>query len=176
METNGIENDYDSLVTRTHEYQRTLESPLSSPPSRKKGFLPKRNHVYLKCKAHTNPNVAKSKDSWKEENTTCSSCIKYESRDYLRSGILPIGKEVMEYLLTLRSKLNGLPGDKQRLVALDVKLHWIFCNVYPLSLVTIRERVDTMFKEYQYLNKVINDKKKEGSTYWNRFEEFLRSF
>ena len=45
------DGEYDALVTRAAEYQRTLEPVLSSPTSssRNTNHLPKRNSFFLKC-------------------------------------------------------------------------------------------------------------------------------
>ena len=48
---------------------------------------------------------------------------------------------------------------------MDLKLQWIYCNVYPLTVNVIKKRIDSIFDEYIYLMKVSNDKKND--TYWN---------
>ena len=98
-------------------------------------------------------------------NSHGSSCIKYGIREEFHSSILPGQKEILEYLLTIKMKLTGKHVDNSREVAMDLKLQWIYCNVYPLTVNVIKKRIDSIFDEYIYLMKVSNDKKND--TYWN---------
>ena len=92
------DEEYNALVTRAVEYQRTQESVSSSPPSssRPADHLPKRNSVFLKCQAHCDTSILKKFEKWGRENTSCPSCLKYDTCDEFRSGILPRQKEVLE--------------------------------------------------------------------------------
>ena len=110
---------------------------------------------------------------WTDLNSQCSSCIKYEIREEFRSGILPRQKEILEYLLTIKTKLTGKHVDDSREVVMDLKLQWIYCNVYPLTVNAIKKRIDSIFDEYTYLMKVSNNKKKD--TYWNRYSVFINN-
>ena len=98
-------------------------------------------------------------------NSHGSSCIKYGIQEEFHSSILPGQKEILEYLLTIKMKLTGKHVDNSREVAMDLKLQWIYCNVYPLTVNVIKKRIDSIFDEYIYLMKVSNDKKND--TYWN---------
>ena len=169
---NDNEDEYLTLITRAQEYQRSCDNPLSSPSSstKKKSPLPKRNSMYLKCKAHT---TTQKNDKWSQENTTCSSCLKYEIREEFRPGLLPLEKDVLEYLLTLKSKQWGKQQGNATLVSKDIKLHWVYCNVYTLSVRQIKRKVDRMYERYDYLKKVSNNKKK--GTYWTKYSEFIIS-
>ena len=110
---------------------------------------------------------------WTDLNSQCSSCVKYEIREEFRSGILPRQKEILEYLLTIKTKLTGKHVDDSREVVMDLKLQWIYCNVYPLTVNAIKKRIDSIFDEYTYLMKVSNNKKKD--TYWNRYSVFINN-
>ena len=70
-------------------------------------------------------------------------------------------------------KLTGKYADNSREVAMDLKLQWIYCNVYPLTVNAIKKRTDSIFDEYTYLMKVSNDKKKD--TYWNQYSVFINN-
>ena len=160
----NVEEEHLTLVTRAREYQKTEET-VSSPsttPKRKSHTLPKRNSVFLKCEQHTNFSISKKKETWSETNTACPSCLKFEVRDEFRPGIL-----------TLRSKQTGIVGDKNFIVAKDVKLQWIYCNVYPLSLPAITRRIKTMVTDYDYFTKYTNQQKKK--TYWEKYSKFVET-
>ena len=166
---NDDETEYSFLVTRASEYKKvgeTLPSTNTSTPVRHPKELPKRNAVYMKCRDHCPiTRASKKTDVWTDFNSQCSSCIKFEIREKFRSSILPRQKEILEYLLTIKMKLTGKHVDNSREVAMDLKLHWIYCNVYPLTVNAIKKRNDSIFDEYTYLMRVSNDKKKD--TYWN---------
>ena len=120
----------------------------------------------MKCRDHCPiTRASKKTDVWTDFNSQCSSCIKFEIREKFHSSILPRQKEILEYLLTIKMKLTGKHVDNSREVAMDLKLHWIYCNVYPLTVNAIKKRNDSIFDEYTYLMRVSNDKKKD--TYWN---------
>ena len=154
---NDNEIEYLSLITRAHEYQYQKDNPLKSPPTKRKSPLPKRNSTYLKCKAHIS--TTQKNDKWGQENTNCSSCLKYEIREEFCSGMLPLEKEVLEYLLTLKSKQSGKQQDNENLVSKDIKLHWVYCNVYTTSLRNIKRKVDSIVQSYNYFKKISNKKK-----------------
>ena len=173
------ETEYSFLVTRASEYREVAETipstNTSAPtPVRHPKMLPKRNAVYNKCRDHCPiTRASKKTDVWTDLNSQCSSCIKYEIREEFRSGILPRQKEILEYLLTIKMKLTGKHVDNSREVAMDLKLQWVYCNVYPLTVNAIKEKIDSIFDEYTYLMKVPNDKKKD--TYWNRYSVFINN-
>ena len=56
-------------------------------------------------------------------------------------------------------------------LASTVALHWIFCNVYPQSLKTIREKIQSLKDEIDGLKKY--PKKKRGSPYYSKLENFV---
>ena len=128
----------------------------------------------MKCRDHCPiTRASKKTDVWTDFNSQCSSCIKFEIREKFRSSILPRQKEILEYLLTIKMKLTGKHVDNSREVAMDLKLHWIYCNVYPLTVNAIKKRNDSIFDEYTYLMRVSNDKKKD--TYWNWYSLFINN-
>ena len=89
------------------------------------------------------------------------TCVSDTVEDFW-NGILPRCKEILEYLLTTRIKKTGSHGvDHSQEVPIKVKLHWIYCNVYPVTANAIKRKIDNMFTEYTYLVKMPNEKKKE---------------
>ena len=82
-------------------------------------------------------------------------------------------KEILEYLLTIKMKLTGKHVDNSSEVAMDLKLKWIYCNIYPLIVNAIKKRIYSIFDEYLYLIKMSNDKKKD--TYWNQYFVFINN-
>ena len=172
----SIEEEFEILVTRASEYVRCTEDSASSstPVAQKKLSLLKRNSVYLKCEQHCLKTCDKTKgDTWTDVNTNCRSCIKFDSAGEFRNGILPRAKEVLECLLTTRVKHSGVHSfDHSREVAIKLKLHWIYCNVYPWTINSIKRHIDSMLKEYRYLCRIPNEKKKE--TYWKRYTNFVK--
>ena len=58
-------------------------------------------------------------------------CIKYEISESLDNGILSNGKEIMEYLLKLKSKNTGKHVNNLYECSVQHVLQWMFCNVYP---------------------------------------------
>lgn len=54
---------------------------------------------------------------------------------------------------------------------MDLKLQWIYCNVYPLSLCGVKKKIDGISDEYTYLLNVASEKK---ITYWKRYTRFLK--
>ena len=166
---NDDKTEHSFLVTRASEYKKVgeaLPSTNISTPVQHPKKLPKRNALYMKCRDHCPiTRASKKTDVWTDSNSQYSSYIKYEIREEFRSGILPRQKEILEYLLTTEMKLTGKHADNSREVAMDLKLQWIYCNVYPLTMNAIKKKTDSIFDEYTYLMKVSNDKKKD--TYWN---------
>ena len=150
----------------------TINKYINSSSTSKKAA--KRNTVYMKCRDYCAiTRASKKTDVWTDLNSQCSSCIKYEIWEKFHSSILPRQKEILEYLLTIKMKLTGKHVDNSREVAMDLKLHWIYCNVYPLTVNAIKKRNDSIFDEYTYLMRVSNDKKKD--TYWNWYSLFINN-
>ena len=70
-------------------------------------------------------------------------------------------------------KLTGKHVDNSSEVAMDLKLKWIYCNVYPLTVNAVKKRIDCIFDKYLYLMKMSNNKKKE--TYCNQYFVFINN-
>ena len=115
-----IDEEVDALVTRSAVYL-DVPNDLSSPKRRIVKKSP-----FLKCKIHFQVQKTASQDSWMKENTDCSDCIKFETRETLPNGLLPNKKELLEYLITLNQDYTGQRVNTNRLCSLDLMLHWIY--------------------------------------------------
>ena len=72
--------------------------------------------------------------------------LPYDSR--LFPAVLPRQRDVLLYLLTKRKENAGLHGtNHNRKCTMDVALHWIYCNVYLLSINGIALRLDAIYNE-----------------------------
>ena len=156
---------YEELVTRAASYKRpVIELDSGSPqPSIKRS---KRNSSFLKSKEHF----------WKPENSSYQSCFILNLSDSLPNGVLPTRKSILEYLMYLKeeesvkgqTKTHGSP---EWLLSKDIALHWIFCNVYPVNVQCIQQKVYTLWAEFK---SIINyDNKKKREKYWFDYEMFV---
>ena len=57
--------------------------------------------------------------------------------------------------------------------SLDLMLHWIYCNIYIVRYVTVKNKLDERLVEYRAPRKY--DHKKRGDKYWERVETFNRT-
>ena len=117
---------------------------------------------FLKCKNHDN-----NSKSWSSENASCGVCYNFEVIESLgERPILPRIGEVLSLVLTKK-----LPGRKDCLLecAYEIALKWINCNLYPVSLQTIKRRLEDLFKDYKGLKKFSN----KTNTYWEKSLPFM---
>ena len=171
MEEADLSTDFDKdlelLVTRAGEYSK--ESNSVSTPTQPKPKNSARNSAFLKCEEHD------TSKTWTDINSSCSKCIIYSlGCDNLPNGILPRGKDVLSYLLTLKRMNSGKSWiNSEHNCAMDLVLHWIYCNVYTISVAATKSRIIEMFKLYEGLKK--QPKSKRGPTHWGRLAKFVKS-
>lgn len=142
--TEEDQKSYQELVTRASSYSKTfpLECAENESPAPNHKSFSKRNTLYLKCIVH-NPK-SKNNDQWKPENTECPSCVVFNPSNSLPNGILPTNLSVIQNLifykdiLSKKGQKNNAAADYS--VSKDVALHWIFCNVYPITLHAIQKK------------------------------------
>jgi hypothetical protein len=95
-----------------------------------------RHSLFLKCEEH---DIGKS--LWSiSVNGKCDKCISFTKEDSLPQGKLSTKFEILCYLLTQNeeNKHHGQTVVTPSDFASKLALHWIFCNVYPQTLTTIR--------------------------------------
>ena len=96
-----MEKDTDILKTRAKEYQKDLNQVISIPTSKSKK-KPQRI-VFMKCSDH----VGTTSNLWLDENPQCLSCIKFESLQTLKPGVLARCFDVISLLTTKRAQKTG---------------------------------------------------------------------
>ena len=134
------------LVTRAKEYDLHEGQVSASTPKPK---LLKRNATFVKCREHVNLTNTR----WETVNEDCNMCMNFEVKRHLKNGLLPRGKDVLEYLLTIKAD-NSSQHDinNERQCAMDIILQWIYCkfplqqcvNNNELQYLVVRTRITTM--------------------------------
>lgn len=166
------DDDMQNLLTRANTYKKLdNEAGCSSkiPSISHKSNSPGRFAHFLRCEEHD-----RSKNEWTSTNAKCHKCVFFEKLDSFPTGKLPTKHEILCYIIT-KNKENcsqglAIPWFEY---ALDLALHWIFCNIYPQTLKTIKLKLQECLNEYQYLKKV--SKKKRGKTYYTKLDLFVQS-
>lgn len=161
-------NEQDLLITRAKEYFRGIEDVDSEKAKKGKKYLLKSKGRVLKCRLHSKEDPTKN---WHSVNSSCSLCCQFEHREKLPNGILPRTKHVIEYLLTLR-RLNPGKGGFERIIAQDISMHWIYCNVYSADCRSIEKRITRVDVKLKKLFKY--DGKNKNETYWELCSELLQ--
>ena len=164
------------LQTRAKSYN-TSPNLLQSPPTStaNSSRASSRYNNYLKCITHC-PRSRKG-DRWLKENDSCNSCVTFNSGfSEFSNGKLPRNKDIIERLIYIKSQRSGKKDkrgqiDCEREVALDVCLHWIYCNVYPLSVEQVTRKLQSLYSSYSYIRYYDDSRKKE--TYWKKYDDFV---
>ena len=172
---NSDENDdYDLLITRASKYNRETEATaLADVGNVKPTRVTVRGKNFFLCEEHGKKDSKNSNWKWLPSNADCTSCIMYETRDSLPNGLLPKWKEVLEYLITMRSNNNGMQVNNIRLCATDLALHWIFCTVYLHTIAAIEHAISKLDESYKVLKKSAS-KKSISASHWAKYSLFLQ--
>ena len=127
--------------------------------------LPSRNNFFL-CSIHHLDKV------WNDQvHSCCEQCFRLNAQLLICGGKLPLGYEVLSHLLTLKATKHGkyVAGTSaEHTCAEDVILHWIKCNVYPMSVTGAYKKITNLFQEYRKLKKF---SKSKSAGYWKVFNE-----
>ena len=103
----------------------------------------------------------------------CDKCLMFTVQESLPTGRLPTTKQVLGYLFYIT--INNYCGQQQKnipLVASDVILHWIACNVYTGTHRSVQNKLTKLLDNYTYLKK--QPKIKRGEIYCNNLNLFKR--
>lgn len=164
--------DFEHLLTHASNINEENDEYFNTPSKSKQ--TPKSNQGryshFLKCQEHD-----KGKNQWDTfVNGKCEHCMVFTKLNSLPPGKLPTKYEVLCYLLTQgeESKSKGQSSGWQDFAS-TLALHWIFCNVYPKSLPSIRKKLKECKDEYYSLKKY--NKSKRGKTYYLKLNTFVQS-
>ena len=81
--------------------------------------------------------------------------------------------EVLQYLFCVKSSNSGRKINNEIIVAEELALYWIHCNIYPKHSREFTMDIVKIFKNYDSLKKKCNSNKTEA--YWNKYKEFVQS-
>ena len=168
--TEDLENilTYASNIIEDNE---DVDQPLTptTPRSKSRSKQGRHSHFFI-CEDHDN-----GKAQWSTSvNGKCDKCIIFPKLDSLPPGKLPTKYEVLCYILS--------KGDESRrcgqsllwnVLASNLALHWIFCNVYPKTLTSIRSQLKKCKEEYDSLKKC--PKTKRSKTHFLKLDAFIQS-
>lgn len=165
----SFEVDFQILKTRSKSYSEQPTTPLSSNPLSSKS-TPKKapnRHNTLKCRDHEDNN----KNTWTSVHSNCKQCIRFTTAANLKESVLPRTVDALNLLLTLKDSRKGYQYEVDvyfecaRLLAEK----WLSCNVYPMSLKSVKKRLVDLFDEYRAIKKY----SKKSESYWQRCAPFL---
>ena len=82
--------------------------------------------------------------------------------------MLPTKKEVLQQIL---HEDNWRTKQAADLVAKELKEHWLWCNVYTVSLTMVSKKIVELTKKYKFVNSYST--KKRGKTFESYLDDFL---
>ena len=138
------------LLRTDPNYDRSdiLESsPSNQTTSARSEKHPPINVNIFVCKEHHHA-------SWTEVHENCQKCIKYS----IESGKLPTGIEVLSFI-TKKAENTGKRVNNDSECAIRLTLHWIYRNVYPMTIQGIRKRLVKMLADFRLEKIFIQDSK-----------------
>ena len=128
------EKEYHLLVTRANSHRKLsdIETTLTSKSKRKTNYLSR----FLSCVEH------------KTVDRKCPNCLVFPVQGALPNGKLPSGKQVLGYLFYTNSQETGQRQNNIHNVAADVMNHWIACNVYTVTYINVKSKLEKIMDTY----------------------------
>ena len=134
--TTNEEEEYTLLCTRADTYSRADDNVMTPGPSAKR------------------PKIKKYSLRDSEDD------VPRPFEESLPNGKLPLGKQVLGYyryilqecsLTDTGQTISASKSEAVHSTALDISLHWIFNNVYTVSVHTVKKKLNDLLKEWQAL-------------------------
>jgi len=93
----------------------------------------------------------------------------FRSKEKLPSEKLPTKRDVIERVL---NEENFLQQSAAGVVAKELINIWIFCNVYPVNEITVKQKIFALVKTFSPIDRY--SKKKRGKSFLPKQAEFMR--
>jgi len=93
----------------------------------------------------------------------------FHSKEKLPSEKLPTKRGVIERVV---NEENFLQQSAAGVVAKELIIIWIFCNVYPVNEITVKQKIFTLMKTFSSIDRY--SKKKRGKSFLQKEVEFMR--
>ena len=162
-EEKNEDNEYEMLVTRSGAYLRQSVD-LQNETGKQRGKSSRKSPCIL-CKNHYS-----KANTWILDCNNCVDFIDFPCTPELPNGKLPTLQQTLADTLTCQDNDLGHKKKHTHNSSLDLMSHWIYCNIYTVSCVTVKKKLDERLVEYRALQKY--DHKKRGHKYWERVETF----
>ena len=114
--------EYDALITRSKIHSRVCHEEKQEISSTSKLLKSLRRKYAIHCMQH---------DKQGHVPLNCSDCVAISMELSLPNGRLPTNGQVLAYSFTINQKHPGVNNFEN--ICLDVRLHWISCNVYTIT-------------------------------------------
>ena len=93
----------------------------------------------------------------------------FHSKEKLPSKKLPTKRDGIERVL---NEENFLQKSAAGVVAKELINFWIFCNVYPVNEITVKQKIFALMKTFSSIDRY--SKKKRGKSFLQKEAEFMR--
>ena len=93
----------------------------------------------------------------------------FHSKEKLPSEKLPTKRDVIERVL---NEKNFLQQSAAGVVAKELINIWIFCNVYPVNEITVKQKMFALMKTFSSIYRY--SKKKRGKSFLPKEADFMR--
>ena len=162
----SFETDFDILkdCSISEAKQSAHGQSCSTPIPKKK--IPNRQN-FFKCHVHEDNN----RNTWSSVHSDCQKCTRFSTAAVLKECVLPRKIDALNLVLTLKDTRIGRPKctdvyfECSKLIA----QRWLSCNVYPMSMRSIKLYLVALFEEYRAIKKFTS----KSEAYWQRCTPFL---